>query len=97
MDDEALSWFVDNTWRVACCRVKGVGAVSRVGGVTRQVDVALDPIKLQALGATAADVSRQLRQVQTESAGGRADWAAASSPCAPWPPSKPWPNWRAWS
>ena len=31
--------------------------------------VALDPLKLQALGATAADVSRQLRQVQTEGAG----------------------------
>jgi len=51
-----------------------------VGGVTRQVDVALDPMKLQALGATAADVSRQLRQVQTESAGGRADLGGSEQP-----------------
>jgi multidrug efflux pump subunit AcrB len=73
MDDEALSWFVDNTIARRLLGVKGVGSVVRVGGVTRQVEVALDPLKLQALGATAADVSRQLRQVQTESAGGRGD------------------------
>ncbi len=73
MDDEALSWFVDNTVTRRLLGVKGVGSVVRVGGVSREVEVALDPLKLQALGATAADVSRQLRQVQTESAGGRAD------------------------
>jgi multidrug efflux pump subunit AcrB len=80
MDDEALSWFVDNTLTRRLLSVKGVGAISRVGGVTRQVDVALDPIKLQALGATAADISRQLRQVQTESAGGRADIGGSEQP-----------------
>ena len=53
--------------------VRGVGAVTRVGGVERQVTVALDPERLQALGATAAEISRQLRQVQTEVAGGRTD------------------------
>ena len=73
MDDEALSWFVDNTVARRLLGVKGVGSVVRVGGVTRQVDVALDPLKLQSLGTTAADISRQLRLVQTESAGGRAD------------------------
>ena len=41
---------------------------------------ALDPLKLQALGATAAEVSRQLRQVQIESAGGRADLGGAEQP-----------------
>jgi multidrug efflux pump subunit AcrB len=60
--------------------VKGVGAVNRVGGVTREVRVALDPQKLQALGATAADISRQLRQVQTESAGGRTDLGVSEQP-----------------
>ncbi|MCF8161436.1 MAG: efflux RND transporter permease subunit, partial [Polaromonas sp.] len=73
MDDEALSWFVDNTLTRRLLSVKGVGAISRVGGVTRQVEVALDPLKLQALGATASDISRQLRQVQLDAAGGRAD------------------------
>lgn len=45
-------------------KVKGVGAVSRVGGVTRQVEVELDPEKLLALNATATDITRQLRLVQ---------------------------------
>ncbi|HCX82468.1 MAG: RND transporter [Curvibacter sp. RIFCSPHIGHO2_12_FULL_63_18] len=80
MDDEALSWFVDNTISRALLGVRGVGSVARVGGVTREVQVALDPLKLQALGATAADVSRQLKQVQTESAGGRADLGGSEQP-----------------
>ena len=80
MDDEALSWFVDNTVAKRLLAVRGVGAVNRVGGVDRQVEVALDPLRLQALGATAADVSRQLRLVQTESAGGRADLGTSEQP-----------------
>ena len=73
MDDEALSWFVDNTVTKAVLAVRGVGAVSRVGGVSREVRVELDPARLVALNASAADISRQLRQVQQEAAGGRAD------------------------
>jgi hydrophobe/amphiphile efflux-1 (HAE1) family protein len=73
MDEEALSWFVDNDISRRLLAVRGVGAVNRVGGVNREIRVALDPAKLQALGATAAEISRQLRQVQTESAGGRTD------------------------
>jgi len=77
MDEEALSWFVDNTVTKAMLGVRGVGAVNRVGGVTRQVLVELDPLKLQALNATAADISRQLRQVQQEASGGRTDLGGA--------------------
>ncbi|MGL5632922.1 MAG: efflux RND transporter permease subunit [Azovibrio sp.] len=73
MDDEALSWFVDNTIARRLLSVKGVGAVTRVGGVTRQVHVALDPSKLQSLGISAAEVSRQIRLVQQDAASGRAD------------------------
>jgi multidrug efflux pump subunit AcrB len=73
LDDEALSWFVDNDIARRLLAVKGVGAVTRVGGVSREVRVALDPQRLQALGVTAAEVSRQLRQVQQEAAGGRTD------------------------
>ncbi len=80
MDGEALSWFVDNTISRALLGVRGVGSVARVGGVTREVQVALDPIKLQSLGATAADISRQLKLVQTESAGGRADLGGSEQP-----------------
>ncbi len=77
MDDEALSWFVDNTVAKRLLSVRGVGAVSRVGGVDREVRVELDPARMLALNATAADVSRQLRQIQTEARGGRADLGGA--------------------
>ncbi|MEN9484668.1 MAG: hypothetical protein RJB37_2548 [Pseudomonadota bacterium] len=77
MDDEALSWFVDNTIAKQMLSVRGVGAVSRVGGVTREVRVELDPAQLLALNATASDVSRQLRQVQQDAPGGRSDIGGA--------------------
>jgi len=80
LDPEALSWFVDNDVTKKLLALPGVGAVNRVGGVTRQVNVDLDPAKLQALGASAADISRQLRQVQTESAGGRTDLGGSEQP-----------------
>ena len=73
MDDEALSWFVDNTVTKALLSVGGVGAVGRVGGVTREVQVEIDPDRLMALNATVADVSRQIRQIEQEAPGGRAD------------------------
>ncbi|HNA82969.1 MAG TPA: efflux RND transporter permease subunit, partial [Thiobacillaceae bacterium] len=73
MDDEALSWFVDNQASKAILAVKGVGAVARVGGVSREVRVELDPARLLALNASAADISRRLRQTQQEAPGGRAD------------------------
>src|SRR5881409_3164416 len=66
MDDEALSWFVDDTVTRSLLAVRGVGAVTRVGGATREVRVELDPARLLALNATAADISRQLRQTQRE-------------------------------
>ena len=80
LDDEALSWFVDNEISRKLLAVRGVGGVARVGGVTREVRVALDPFKLQALNATAADVSRQVRQVQQDSAGGRTDLGGGEQP-----------------
>jgi multidrug efflux pump subunit AcrB len=73
MDDEALSWFVDNTVAKRLLSVSGVGAVARVGGVSREVQVELDPLRLLAMNATAADISRRLRQVQQEASGGRTD------------------------
>ena len=80
MDDEGLSWFVDNTITRKLLSVRGVGAINRVGGVNREVDVALDPARLQALGATAAEISRQLKNMQQESAGGRTDIGGSEQP-----------------
>jgi multidrug efflux pump subunit AcrB len=77
LDTEALSWFVENTITKRLLGVRGVGAVARVGGVTREVQVALDPARLQALNASATDISRQLRQIQQEGSGGRTDVGGA--------------------
>ncbi len=77
MSEEELSWFVDNNIAKLLLGVKGVGAVSRVGGVTRQVRVELDPIKLLALNLSAAEISTQLRQIQQEAPGGRTDLGGA--------------------
>jgi len=73
MSEEELSWYVDNSMTKLLLGVKGVGAVSRVGGVNRQVRVELDPTRMLALNITAAELSSQLRQIQQEAPGGRAD------------------------
>jgi multidrug efflux pump subunit AcrB len=80
MDDEALSWLVDNEITRKLLSVRGVGAVNRVGGVTREVRIALDVNRLQSLGLTASEVSRQLKQVQQEGSGGRMDLGVGEQP-----------------
>jgi multidrug efflux pump subunit AcrB len=79
-DDEALSWFVDDMVAKKLLSVRGVGAVTRVGGVSREIAIALDPVKLQALGVTAAEISQQLRKIQLESAGGRTNLGSGEQP-----------------
>ena len=61
MDDEALSWFVDNTVTKAILSVNGVGAVARVGGVSREIRIELDPARLLALNATAAEINDAMK------------------------------------
>ena len=73
MDEEALSWLVDNAIARRLLSVGGVGAVTRVGGVDREIRVELDPDRLLALRATATDISRRLREIQQDASGGRAD------------------------
>jgi hydrophobe/amphiphile efflux-1 (HAE1) family protein len=73
---EQLSWHVDDTVKRALQGAKGIGRVSRIGGVEREIVVALDPDRLMALGITAADVNRQLRVTNVDLAGGRGDIGA---------------------
>ncbi|HXS79721.1 MAG TPA: efflux RND transporter permease subunit, partial [Gammaproteobacteria bacterium] len=70
MTDTELSWFVDLTVTRELSAVPGIGRVTRVGGVAREIRVDLDPDRMAALGATASDVSRQLRRIQAEYPGG---------------------------
>jgi multidrug efflux pump subunit AcrB len=77
LDEEGLSWFVDDTVGKAVLSVPGVGRFTRVGGVSREVRVEIDPVQLFSLGVTAADVSQALQRVQTEQSGGRGQLGAA--------------------
>jgi multidrug efflux pump subunit AcrB len=80
MDEEALSWYVDNTITKMIIAINGVGAVTRVGGVDRQIRIDLDPLRIQALGTTAADISHQLAQVEIERAAGKAKIGGSDRP-----------------
>ena len=71
MEEAELSWFVDDGVTRAIRSVPGVGKVERLGGVEREAQVIVDPVRLAALGVTAGDVSRALRQMQQQSSGGR--------------------------
>ncbi|MHA4837703.1 efflux RND transporter permease subunit [Sphingopyxis sp. MSC1_008] len=71
MDEEALSWFVDDSIGKAVLGVPGVGRFARVGGVQREVRIEVDPVRLASLGVTAAEISRALREVEQQSSGGR--------------------------
>ncbi len=71
MNEDALSWYVDDTVAKAILGVRGVGRFSRVGGVQREVRVEIDPVRLASLNTTATDISRQLRLMQQQSSGGR--------------------------
>lgn len=77
MDEQDMSWFVDNDISKALLAVKGVGKVTRIGGVDREVRVEIDPLKVQALNVSLADISRQIKKIQQESSGGRADLGGA--------------------
>ena len=73
LDEEGLSWLVDNQITKSLMSVPGLGKVARVGGVDRQVLVELNAASMAALNVSAAEVSRQLVQVQRDASGGRAN------------------------
>ena len=77
MSLEQLSWYVDNNVSRRLLSVKGVAAVTREGGVDRNIRVILDPAALQAQGITAAQVNQQLRQTNLNATGGRAEIAGS--------------------
>ena len=74
---EQLSWFTDNTVIKRLQAIKGMAAVFRGGGVSREIRVILDPARMQAQGVTASQVNDVLRSVNVNAAGGRAELAGA--------------------
>ena len=74
-----LSWFIDDTIARQLQSVAGVGQVSRVGGVNREINVTLDPARMVALGLTAAQVNDALRGYFRNYGGGRAEVGGAET------------------
>ncbi|WP_404335645.1 efflux RND transporter permease subunit [Sphingomonas sp. MMS12-HWE2-04] len=73
MTVEQLSWYIDNTVAKSLLSISGMSAVNRNGGVNREIRVQIDPAKLQSYGLTASQVNQQLRAVNMNAAGGRAE------------------------
>jgi multidrug efflux pump subunit AcrB len=71
MSVEQLSWFVDDTVVRAMQGVPGIAQVKRIGGVDREIRVAVRPDRLAALGITVSEVNDQLRSTNVDLAGGR--------------------------
>ncbi len=74
---EELSWYVDNTVAKRLLSVPGMASIQRSGGVTREIRVILDPVRMQGQGVTAAQVNQQLRSINLNAAGGRAQIAGS--------------------
>lgn len=70
LDEQDLSWLVDNEVTKAVLAAKGVAGVTRIGGIDREVHVELDPSLMAGLGISATSVSNQLKAVQKDSSGG---------------------------
>ena len=77
MTVEQLSWYIDDTVSKELLSIPGMAGVDRSGGVSREIRVTLDPVKLQAYGLTAPAVNAQLRQTNVNATGGRAEIAGS--------------------
>lgn len=74
MNQTELSWFIDDAVSRELLAVNGVQQVKRLGGEKREVRVALQSAKLDALGITAEQVSQQLAQTNANVPAGRVQW-----------------------
>jgi HAE1 family hydrophobic/amphiphilic exporter-1 len=72
MSATELSWFIDNDAARAIQAGKGVGQVTRTGGLDREINVILDPNRMAALGVTAPQVNQALLTFTNDIGGGRA-------------------------
>ncbi len=70
---EQLSWLIDSDISRSLKRVNGVGEVERLGGLSREIRVNLDPERMMALGVTAGEVNQQLQALNVDLPGGRGE------------------------
>ena len=73
MTIEQLSWFIDDTVAKRLLKIPGMAEVDRFGGVDREIEVVLDPARMQSLGVTASQINSVLRQTNIDAAGGLAE------------------------
>ena len=73
MTIEQLSWFIDDTVAKQLLSIEGMADVGRFGGVDREIEVILDPAKIQSLGVTAGQINSLLRQNNLDAGGGIAE------------------------
>lgn len=76
-DMQQISWFVDNTLSKKLMAIQGMGQVKRIGGADREVQVILQPERMQALGVTVADISAMIGRSQQDAPSGRSDISGA--------------------
>jgi multidrug efflux pump subunit AcrB len=77
MTIEQLSWFIDDSVAKRLLSVPGMAEVHRGGGVDREIQVILDPSRMQSLGVTAVQVNAALRALNLNAAGGKSEIAGS--------------------
>lgn len=70
-NDVDVSWFVDDTIARELLTINGVQKVQRLGGVNREIRIALKPERLLALGVSADQVNNALREMNINVPSGR--------------------------
>ena len=69
-DEAAVSWFVEDTVSRAIQALPGVYRFEVLGGVSREVQVEVDPVRLTSMGLTVTDISHALRAAEKNASGG---------------------------
>lgn len=72
MSEAELSWFVDDTLNKRLANINGVGTLSRVGGIERQIIITPDVDKLNGWQMPITNLSQQISASQKDSSGGEA-------------------------
>ncbi|WP_435931557.1 efflux RND transporter permease subunit [Moraxella bovoculi] len=72
MSEAELSWLVDDTLNKRLANINGVGTLSRVGGIERQIIITPDVDKLNGWQLPITNLSQQISASQKDSSGGEA-------------------------
>lgn len=72
LNEMDLSWYVNNELDKRLSAIKGVGEVSRIGGVGRIITVAANPTRMDALQMPITQLSSQVSASQVDASGGTA-------------------------